>query len=156
MKLSLSQAAIAAHKNKGQISKALTTGKLSGEKLSDGSWSIESAELQRWLNATRPRGNGKPDLPTLETHQKKLPETIDLITELAAVRERLKVVEVERDRERETLSGTIEDLRARLDAESSERRRLSERLLAAPVPEPVAAAPETAPVRGGWIARLFG
>lgn len=157
MKLSLNQAADATGKNKGAISKALTTGKMSGEKLPDGSWSIDPAELQRWLDATRPRGNGKPPLPTLETHKRKPLETPDLATELAVVRAQLVMGE----RERQAMSETIEDLRKRLDVESSAHRRLSERLAppapVAPSPQPeTPALPENRPAeRVGLFARVL-
>lgn len=153
MKLSLSQAAEYAKKNKGQISNALKSNKLSGEKLPDGSWSIDPSELTRWLDATRSRSNRQNRITTPENDIKTPPETLALATELAAVKAKLEASETERERERKTLSDTIEDLRARLDAESRERRELSARLL--PAPEPAPLAPQNAPQSPGWFSRTF-
>jgi hypothetical protein len=115
MKLTLGQAAKQARKSKGTISKALKDGKLSGERQPDGSWSIDPAELQRWQEATRPRSQLGIEITTPDEPA----ETPDI--ELAKLRVEVELLRDERD-----------DLRRRLDAESEDRRRLSERLLTAP------------------------
>jgi len=52
--------------------------------------------------------------------------------EVDALRDQLAALNIEREREREQLSDTIEDLRQRLDKSEDERRDMSQRLLPAP------------------------
>lgn len=52
-------------------------------------------------------------------------ETSLLEAEVLALHAKIAALEAERDRERSQLSETIDDLRRRLDAESTERRALT-------------------------------
>lgn len=142
MRLTLTQAAKEAGVSKGTVSKALKTGRLSGERQEDGSFQIEPVELFRVF----PR---KPQEPRSGTAQKPLetagerPETgLAGVVELAVLRARLEAAEAQAAREREdreqeraTARETVDDLRKRLDQEQEERRNL-QRQLAAPIQPP--------------------
>lgn len=136
-KLTLSQAAKAYGKSKGTISKALHSGRLSGEKRDDGSWCIDVSELERWVGTTRPANTSRGPISTPELNSIKPIANGGIDPRFEIMEERLA------DAHR-----TIEDLRARLNAESEERRVLTERLLAAPQK------PAERPV--GWLGRLLG
>ena len=93
---------------KGTISKAIKTGKLSATRNEDSSWSIDAAELQRYVEANRHRFRSVPFKPErLETD----PATDLLVAELRSV---------------------IADLRADRDAWREQAQRL-----ALPAPKPV-------------------
>jgi excisionase family DNA binding protein len=71
---------------KGTISKAIKTGKLSATRREDGSWSIDNAELARYLDANGHRfrsETGSGEQP--ETPPKTDPATDALVAELKAV-----------------------------------------------------------------------
>ena len=127
MPYTLGQAARAAGKSKPTISRAIQTGKISAAKGEDGSYVIDPAELHR-VYPPASDGNGTM----------KQSVTGDLTGTSPTV------LRVERDRlliEREDLRETIRDLRARLDVEVDERRRLMALL--------------TAPERRSWWRRWF-
>ncbi|WP_299822985.1 hypothetical protein [uncultured Jannaschia sp.] len=121
MKLTLSQAARDVKKSKGTLSKALHSGALSGTKTDDGSWQIDHSELMRWVSAARPRERPEDRSERLSNP----PETPDNApgwkARIALMQERLN-----------DATGTIADLRNRLDASEAERRALNQQLLAAP------------------------
>ena len=116
MRYTLGTAAKATGKAKSTILRAVKSGAISAAKAHDGSYEIEPSELHRVFppngtqhivsNATQPN----------EEHS-------------ATLRIRLEVLEAERQRERDQMQATIDDLRARLDRSED---RIST-LLAAPI-----------------------
>lgn len=118
MKLSASQAAQEVGKSVPTISRAIKSGKLSATKLENGGYAIDPAELFRVFPAITRNDNATP--PMLE-HETPLDSRV-LQAQLEAKEELIAALTSERD-----------DLRRRLDEEASERRQLSQRLLAAPV-----------------------
>jgi hypothetical protein len=116
--------------SKNAIFKAIRTGKLSAEKDLNGEWKIEPAELFR---VYQPVGNGSRTAPPPSSHL----DTAQAIEGL--------------QRENELLRDVVADLRARLDAESEERRKLTNIL------NEVRAVPTApAPQPRSWWARLLG
>jgi hypothetical protein len=115
---------------KNAIFKAIRTGKLSAAKDVHGEWRIEPVELFRVYPPVSDSSRTQP--------QPSSQQAIDGL-----------------QRENELLRETVADLRARLDAESEERRRLSlilnESRSAAPSPP----APQTEQPKSFWQ-RLFG
>lgn len=121
MKLTLGQAAKAAKRSKGTLSKALNSGAVSAEKDDSGRWQIDPSELSRWMSAN----------PIYKTPENRLearlgtPENSALSVEVKMLREQIDAMIAERDRERGQLVDQIEDLRARLDGAEGERGRLN-------------------------------
>lgn len=113
MVLSLNRASKQGNVAKTTLQRALDNGELSASKNDKGHWQIDESEFGRWLSArsveqteTVPENrNGTPE---------KTIETSVLEKEVEMLRERL----ADKD-------GVIADLRDRLDAESSERRKLT-------------------------------
>lgn len=105
MKYTLSKAATATGKNKATIQRAIKSGKLSAGKNSSGAYEIDPSELHRVYPPTaqpvahhnKSNGTQRP-----ENHDETMQLTLDLL-------------ESERERERDQLQSTIDDLRARLD-----------------------------------------
>jgi len=121
MKLTLGQAAKAAKRSKGTLSKALNSGGISAEKDDKGRWQIDPSELSRWMSANPfPNGSENQSETLLETHKNSA-----LGVEVKMLRERIDAMTVERDRERGQLVDQIEDLRTRLDGAEAERTRLN-------------------------------
>ena len=102
MRYTLGTAAKATGKAKSTILRAVKNGTISAIKSRDGSYEIEPSELHRVFppNSTQqaPSNNTQP----YEEHD-------------ATLRLRLDVLESERQRERDQMQATIDDLRARLD-----------------------------------------
>ena len=131
----LGEAARASGKSKPTIAKAIKTGRVSAIRQPDGSYQIDPAELHRVYPMTgKPAGNGlQSDTGATELG---LPGELEKWRALALEREE-----------------TIRDLRARLDAEAEERRRLMTLLThrsTASVPAVQPAAP-----RVSWWRRWF-
>jgi hypothetical protein len=141
---SLAQAAKAAGKSKPTISRAIKAGKLSASRGEDGSYAIDPSELARVFPLTGDipgtvkqsvPGNGAGTFPVTP------PGEFEGLRLLLAEREE-----------------TIRDLRARLDREAEERRRLSERLTALLTSRQAGSVPSTggrppelpAPRRRSW------
>lgn len=102
MKYTLGTAAKATGKAKSTILRAIKSGAISASKAHDGSYEIEPSELHRVFDHTvAQQVSNTSDLPH-EEH-----------TEILRVR--LQVLEEERQRERDQMQATIDDLRARLD-----------------------------------------
>ncbi|MDF2143340.1 hypothetical protein [Paenirhodobacter sp. CAU 1674] len=121
MKLTLGQAAKAAKRSKGTLSKALNSGGISAEKDDKGRWQIDPSELSRWMSANPfPNGVESQEEPHMETH-----ENSALSVEVKMLREQIGTMKAERDRERDQLVDQIEDLRTRLDGAEAERVRLN-------------------------------
>lgn len=149
MEYTLNGAAKATGKGKSTIHRAIKSGKLSARRSEEGAYLIDAAELARafpveppepspWDNAAR--NDTPPEQPG---------------TEVAVLRVRVEMLEMQLGRERET----VDDLRRRLD-------RAEERVLALTADAPRPAAPWPAPSgvevsaparqRGGFLERLFG
>lgn len=152
-RLSLKQAAEFAGTTKPTILKHMAKGRVSGEKDEHGQWWFDLAELVRAYGEPGSRnGSGNTSLNNRNPSEftgETLPETAALVADLAATKARLELVEQERERERRDKDGTIADLRARLDHEADERRRLTT-LLTDQRPKMPEASPR------GFLARLFG
>ena len=118
----LGEAAKRANVSKPTLSKAVKTGRITAEKQPDGSYRIQPVELFRvYPPATHETRSSRSDIVTHETGNDNR-----LLTEqLTHLGERLAMLTVERDRERNTLTDEIADLRRRLDAEGEERRKLT-------------------------------
>ena len=140
MRLTLTAAAKEAGVSKGTISKALKSGRMSGERQEDGSFQIEPVELFRVFprkqEETRSGTVTKPSETRAgisETPGERSLETdaamAVLRSDLEAVREALHREREDRAQERETAKETVEDLRKRLDAEQAERRALQRQLM---------------------------
>ena len=140
MRLTLTAAAKEAGVSKGTISKALKSGRMSGERQEDGSFQIEPVELFRVFprkpEETRSGTDAKPMetvMQTPETGGERSSEAVGVIAvlrvELDAARTALRQEREDRAQERETAKETVEDLRKRLDAEQAERRALQRQLM---------------------------
>jgi excisionase family DNA binding protein len=142
MAYTLGQAAKATGISKPTLSRAIKSGRLSAQKQEDGSFLIDPAELHRVYPPVTTTGDNNGNVKQSETPRN--PETLHV--QLAAMRE-------ERERERQQLQATIDDLRRRLDAEAEERRKLTLRLLPAPTPPPDAPASPAQASPKSWNAR---
>ena len=102
MRYTLGTAAKATGKAKSTILRAVKSGKISATKKHDGSYELEPAELHRVFPP-----NSAQQAPSNDTQpHKEQDETL---------RFRLEIIEAERQRERDQMQATIDDLRARLD-----------------------------------------
>lgn len=119
MKYTLSQAATATGKNKATIQRAIKNGKISAPKNSSGAYEIDPSELHRVFPATAQRV-AQQDISNDTQHSDKRDETLHF---------KLELLEAERERERDQMQSTIDDLRKRLDR--------SEDRVAALLPAPV-------------------
>ena len=115
MRYTLGTAAKATGKAKSTILRAVKSGAVSATKAHDGSYSIEPSELHRVFP---PNGAQQVASNATQPHEE----------DGATPRFLLEILEVERQRERDQMQATIDDLRARLDR--SEDRITA--LLAAP------------------------
>lgn len=121
MNYSASQAAKAVGKSIPTITRAIKSGKLSAEKVNGGGYKIDPSELFRVWPSVMDTVVSQPNTLGTETP----PKNNALQGEVEALRKQIKLMDEERDRERSQLSETIDDLRKRLDAESTERRTLT-------------------------------
>jgi hypothetical protein len=121
MGYSLAEAAAASGKSKMTIQRAIKSGRLSASRRDDESYDIDPSELHRVF----------PPLSVLEAKNDNkgrddIPNDISLLQAEIKIRdEKLALIETEREREREQLTGQIDDLRHRLDSEAEERRKLT-------------------------------
>lgn len=159
MRFTLSQAAKEAGVSKGTLSKALQSGRMSGERREDGSFQIEPAELFRVFprkpQEPRPRTDGKPT----ETTQATPGERAETAAEMAELRATVRLLE----RERETILVTVDDLRRALQEERDERRALQRQLMPPAAPQMAQESPSASlaalePSRRskGLLSRLMG
>jgi hypothetical protein len=114
MPYTLGQAAKASGRSKATIHRAVTAGRLSASRTDSGGWLIEVAELHRVYPPVVSRdgaGNGPRDTTQPLANGGEPGE-------VASLRERIA-----------EQAETIRDLRARLDAESEERRQTQARLV---------------------------
>lgn len=148
MDLTLSKAAKEARVAKTTIANAVKSGRLSAQKLADGSYRIDPAELFRvWPRRTLDPVTLDTNSPTSLTAKTPHVDPHSNV-ELALLRQEVTFLRDQGERERATAAETIADLRARLDRAEERILRLSDQRPAElmPVPTP----------RGGWIRRLFG
>ena len=113
MKYTAGQAAKATGKSIPTITRAIKKGTISAERTASGGYLIDPAELHRVFPAVTSDSDASPDVSGHETPQESA-ATPQLDLEARMLREMLA-------REQETVT----DLRARLDAEAAERRRLT-------------------------------
>lgn len=150
MSISAAEASSLTGKSKQAVINAIKSGKISAIKDVDGTWQIEPVELFRYYQPVSSNGasraaahghqvNGQLDdtLPPLDT-----PSVDGLQTEIRLLRELLET----KDAVIAAKDDAIGDLRARLNVEQEERRRLTMILTAA----------QAAPKSKGFWARLFG
>lgn len=102
MKYTLGTAAKATGKAKSTILRAIKSGVISAQKAHDGSYEIEPSELHRVFDL-----NGAQ---TTQSNATQPPEENSAILQL-----QLNIIEAERQRERQQMQDTIDDLRKRLD-----------------------------------------
>ena len=112
MAISAKEAAELVGMSKNAIFKAIRTGKLSASKDLNGEWKIEPAELFR---VYQPVGDSARTSPPPSMREDTPPAIEGL------------------QRENEVLREVVADLRARLDAESEERRKLTNILNESPI-----------------------
>lgn len=147
-KLSLKQTAEFAGTTKPTILKHMAKGRVSGEKDDNGQWWFDMAELVRAYGEPGSRNSSRNSSLNNRNHQDLQQETpVETVSELATLRVRLQAMEQESERERRDKDDTIADLRARLDHEADERRRLTTLL--------TDQRPKEQPARG-LLARLWG
>lgn len=123
-KLSANRAAKEAGIAKKTLLEAISSGRLSADKNDKGHWQIDPAELFRVF----PKTSDETPPKTVSRPPEKTIENNPLQGELKSLRQQIDNLTIERDRERAQMSETIEDLRTRLDAESTERRALTQQL----------------------------
>jgi hypothetical protein len=102
MRYTLGTAAKATGKAKSTILRAVKSGTISATKALDGSYEIEPSELHRVFE---PNGSKSAISNTTQPPEEQS-ETLRL---------RLEILEAERQRERDQMQATIDDLRGRLD-----------------------------------------
>lgn len=148
MQYTAGQAAEATGKNIATITRAIKSGKISAAKDDSGAWRIDPAELHRVFPIVA-QGLRKPEMQegaTLAQGAQTPMQDNALQVELATLRERIRAQdEILADR-----AETIADLRARLDREGEERRKLAAVLTdqtRQPAPD---AAPAIQPGRPWW------
>jgi hypothetical protein len=105
MKYTLSKAAAATGKNKATIQRAIKNGKISAAKNLSGAYEIDPSELHRVYPATAQHVD-KHNISNSTQRTDNDAETMQL---------KLDMLESERERERDQLQATIDDLRVRLD-----------------------------------------
>lgn len=102
MRYTLGTAAKATGKAKSTILRAIKSGTISASKTHDGSYEIDPSELHRVFQPIGTQQASPNDMQPPEEHD-------------ATLRLRLEILEAERQRERDQMQATIDDLRARLD-----------------------------------------
>lgn len=144
MGYTMGEAARMVGKSKTSMARAIASGRLSAERLADGSYSIEGVELARAfppVTETTPSPWSKPvqtdTVPVLEVTG-AAPQAVLPQVEVAELRIKAEMLVAQLAREQETVA----DLRARLDAAQEHVARLA---LALPAPVVVVPPVEPAP-----------
>lgn len=152
MKFSLGQAAKHSGFSKPTLSRAIKSGKLSAARLDDGSFAIDPAELERWKDNNGHRNHPETLLATPDETPETPKDSSLVQVELEVLRERVRIFEAERDRERAQLTGQVDDLRRDRDHWREQADRAT-RLLAAPPTTSAPAPPAVAerPKRRWWL-----
>jgi FtsZ-binding cell division protein ZapB len=126
MGYTLAEAARASGKSKMTIQRAIKAGKISASRDEDGSYDIDPSELHRVFPAVSAEGNDAGNMGRDGT-----PEVINVLRlEIKTRDEKLAALQAERERERELLQDSVEDLRTRLDQSEEERRKAQSQLTA--------------------------
>ena len=144
MQLTLGQAAKQIGVSKPTLSKAIKSSKLSAIRNEDGSYSIDTSELFRYLDANKHRfhGNGQATGEALQLEtEEATPETP---TE-TAYDTRLRLLEERKARE--LAEARLADLKAMLDDLKNDRDQWRDQAQRLALPAP---APATQPQRGGF------
>ena len=102
MRYTLGTAAKATGKAKSTILRAIKSGVISAHKADDGSYEIDPSELHRVFPSPVAQPDSSNDAQPNEEHH-------------ATLRLKLEILEAERQRERDQMQTTIDDLRTRLD-----------------------------------------
>lgn len=156
MSYTLGEAAKAVGFSKPTLSRAIKNGKLSAQRLDDGSYRIDPAELERWKEGNGHRNGSKIRIATPNDTSVTPVETPDfnrLQVEVATLREQLRSAEAAR--------GFLEERASDLQDRAERAEAKEDRLLALiadlrpPVPDPVpislpTSVPLPAPRRGLW------
>lgn len=147
----LNQAAKACHKSKSAILEAIRSGRLSASRDDKNQWQIDPAELFRVYPA---RTTTEPPYQVANHQTEPIPTPTENHSTTAIILDKIASIEAERDRERQQLQNTIDDLRHRLDQETEERRKLTMLLTHQPEAPPAQhqAQPQDSPL---WR-KLFG
>jgi len=146
----LNKAAKACHKSKSAILAAIRTGRLSASRNDLNQWQIDPAELFRVYPASTgaeqtyqvDHTNQEPTKTTQENHSTTM------------MLDRIASIEVERERERQQLQATIDDLRHRLTMETEERRKLTAWITHQPEKKPEPASEQV--TKSFLFEKLFG
>ncbi len=131
MEYTLADAAKTAKVNRSTLFRAIKSGRLSASRLEDGSYRVDASELARVYDLQHAVHRLDGALQH-GAQGENAPATVEGAgVELAVLRVRVQMLEVERERwdqERETIRETVDDLRKRLDQEQEERRNLQRQL----------------------------
>ena len=139
MAYTLGEATKATGISKTSLHRAIKSGRISATKNDIGAWQIDPAELHRVFPPAANRNSSETS--TLEQ--------TGIASEIAVLRREIQLKDEERQREREQLERTIDDLRERLDREGEERRKLTALLTdqrAKAVPDVIVTPPPTSNV----------
>lgn len=139
MEYTLAGAAQATGIAKTTIFRAIKSGKLSARRLDDRTFRIDASELARVYPIVAVERSSEP-VRNVPQQEKKAGTPRASETELAVLRAKLDMMEVQLSRERDT----VEDLRKRLDDEQVERRSLQRQLMP-PISEKQQEAAQVAP-----------
>ena len=144
--LSLSQAAKATGRSKSTIGRAIQSGRLSASRNDDDTFSIDPSELFRAFPKGGPKTHGDASNDTIRNPKNgtdgpgvEADEIKALRDELARAQQRAAAAEAkaeERAAVADERAETIADLRARLDREGEERRKLTAILTDQKAPTP--------------------
>lgn len=140
--------------HKTTLHRAIKSGRLSAERLEDGSYRVDAAELGRVYGVTP----GATVTPTVARNDARPPDATSVTpgVDTSGSAELVAELRAELARERETVlreRETVDDLRRRLDTAEERVGRL---LLALPAPAVVTSSPATARPHRGLLARLLG
>jgi hypothetical protein len=127
MKLSANQAAKEASKTKKTILDAIKSKRMSASKNDKGHWEIDPSELFRVFPKTSitPPPNTST-IPLIENHG-NLIKIVELEAEVKALKREVERTDSERERERESLSQHIEDMRKAMAQITDQRAGQGER-----------------------------
>lgn len=119
IKLSLNKAAKEAGIAKSTLLEAIRNNRMSAPKNEKGHYEIDPAELFRVFPKTSSTEQAEPKPTPLEIQS----GTSGLQVEVKMLREQIDGTNLERERERELMSGQIDDLRNQLERQSADHRQ---------------------------------
>ena len=141
--LSANKAAKEAGIAKKTLLDSIRSGRVSATKNSHGHWEIEPSELFRVFPKTTTEPTREPTTTPPETNT-KIKRNSALEVEVSMLREQIRRIDTERDREREQLSNQIEALKEQAERQSADYRQALAMLTDQREKPPVR------PVRGFW------